>query len=248
MKKYILILSGFFMVLQNEVFACNSGDYGCEGENTHESTNCCYRLIVGTDENGNAIRHAEIYADNPNKAVYVGHGGLKDKSLTSVLIPNSVVGIGGNAFKNNNLMFVDIPDSVQYIYGNAFGENNLLKVILADTVMDLKINAFGENFSGSLICKGNNCGSVEQMLESRGYTGVFFLADEVQCTGANYYWSGASCNNKNEGVKCVNGYAKLKDRCVDPLKTFAKKHYTPAEAAQWLRDDDNNTIIITFKK
>jgi hypothetical protein len=81
--------------------------------------------------------------------------------------------------------------------------------------------------------------------------------NEEQCNSAlnskgnkKYYYNGEICKNLPSDSKdmiCVGGYAKLKGNCVDPLKTFAKKRYTPAEAAQWL-NEDNNTITLTFKK
>ena len=68
-----------------------------------------------------------------------------------------------------------------------------------------------------------------------------------------YYWTGAECVNRPDDVKkivCdyqVSGYIKIKDMCVSPENSYAKKRYTPAEAAQWL-NEDNNTITLTFKK
>lgn len=42
-------------------------------------------------------------------------------------------------------------------------------------------------------------------------------------------------------TKCKNENFRLNDGECDRLR------YTPAEAAQWLRDDDN-TVILTFRK
>ena len=75
-------------------------------------------------------------------------------------------------------------------------------------------------------------------------------ADEIHCNSEKYYYTGNSCEHRPEDpadIICSGGYAKINDNCVDPLKTFAKKHYTPAEANQWLKEDDN-FVVITFKK
>ena len=45
----------------------------------------------------------------------------------------------------------------------------------------------------------------------------------------------------------ISGYVKVGNNCYSPEVTYAKKHYTPAEANQWLKDDDN-FVVITFKK
>ena len=57
--------------------------------------------------------------------------------------------------------------------------------------------------------------------------------------GAGYYADEAS-------KKCLCSGVIYKGQCLDEYP-FAKKHYTPAEAAQWL-NEDNNTVTLTFKK
>ena len=47
-------------------------------------------------------------------------------------------------------------------------------------------------------------------------------------------------------MTCPDEQVLYKGECLDEYP-FAKKHYTPAEANKWLKDDDN-TITLLFKK
>ena len=78
---------------------------------------------------------------------------------------------------------------------------------------------------------------------------------EKKCNSmANYYFNGSTCNKRptdGEEITCdheISGYVKVGDYCASPENTYAKKHYTPAEAAQWLHDGNDNFVVITFKK
>ena len=44
-----------------------------------------------------------------------------------------------------------------------------------------------------------------------------------------------------------SGWVKVGNNCASPENSYAKKHYTPTEANQWLKDDDN-FVVLTFKK
>jgi hypothetical protein len=63
---------------------------------------------------------------------------------------------------------------------------------------------------------------------------------EDQCDGG-YYWSGKGCRNKKKGIKCDENWKQNEDFCN-------RIQYTPAEAAEVLTDDNNNSVVITFKK
>ena len=73
-------------------------------------------------------------------------------------------------------------------------------------------------------------------------------ASKDQCTGSDYGWSGTSCVYRgDEGeINCADSYVSWNNECYDEYP-FAKKHWTPAEANKWLKDDDN-FVVITFKK
>ena len=62
------------------------------------------------------------------------------------------------------------------------------------------------------------------------------------CIGG-YYLKNNACVNSEKG--CGAGYAEYNNKCWEELP-FSKKQWTPAEAAQWLKDTDN-TVIMTFK-
>jgi hypothetical protein len=88
--------------------------------------------------------------------------------------------------------------------------------------------------------------------------------NEEQCNNSlKYQWVGGKCKNlpssintcQNESFlwvrnsckkSCPQGQVYYKFDCLDEYP-FAKKKYTPAEAAQWL-NEDNNTVTLTFKK
>ena len=96
--------------------------------------------------------------------------------------------------------------------------------------------------------------------------------DKDHCTGEKYFWNGNSCSRKESycdkdmyysGYECrmrptdgtditcdydISGYVKVGNNCYSPEVTYAKKHYTPAEANQWLRDGNDNFVVLTFKK
>ena len=64
-------------------------------------------------------------------------------------------------------------------------------------------------------------------------------ASETNCESGRYYWSGASCNNKKNGINCDENWKQIETWCNHI-------RYTPAEAAKVLKDTDNE-IIMTFK-
>ena len=79
---------------------------------------------------------------------------------------------------------------------------------------------------------------------------VFAMATETQCKATKKYgWDGTSCVKKDsEGkVSCASGFVSWNNECLDEYP-FAKKRWTPAEAAKWLHDGNDNFVVLTFKK
>ncbi len=96
---------------------------------------------------------------------------------------------------------------------------------------------------------------------------------ESACTGANIEWTTDNkCVNKNytppqeannsdtggddvgdisgdfNPADCYNkGQVPYENKCWDEYP-FARKRWTPAEAAEWLHDGNDNFVVITFKK
>jgi hypothetical protein len=176
--------------------------------------------------------------------------------LNTLIIPDSVTSIGESAFQGMGLSTVILPDSITSIADEAFGSDDS-----NDPIDNLKI-----------ICKGNSesCEKIKNFLQdicvnisgsgddrrcdrSLNLANNVNLANESQCNSANYYWDGRTCNYEPDADSRVcdheiSGYVKVGDYCASPENTYAKKHYTPAEAAKWLHDGNDNFVVLTFKK
>ena len=189
----------------------------------------------------------------------IGDSAFLDLQTQKATIGDTVTDIGLFAFHSNQLSSIELPDSIKALHGATFFANPLNSIIIPDSLSSWKESEFGYN--GHIICKGEKCDTIREKLKeykvwtpdghissSNFYDNFEYVTTAEQCTGKNYYWSGTSCNNRSEGIECSGGYVKLNNNCVDPLKTFAKKHYTPAEANEWLHDGNNNFVILTFKK
>ena len=147
------------------------------------------------------------------------------------------------AFARNQLTSLTLPDSITSIDDWAFTSNfDLSTVIIPDSINieNLGREIFGDDnshlYNLKIVCKGSELS----------------LANESQCNSTNYYWNGRTCNYEPDPDSRIceyndTGYIKVGNYCASPEVTYAKKHYTPAEANQWLKDDDN-TVVLTFKK
>lgn len=179
--------------------------------------------LVQRDENGKPIYNAE----GTNFIAYTDENGEKVYALKNLVI----------------------PDTLENVDVRAFGSYR-------DNMSDLKISCKGDIakcmasmstvFPASDLCPTctctEHCFSAAQMV----------TASEAQCNSTDYYWNGSSCIREPDVSKRTcdheySGYVKVGNYCSSPENTYAKKHYTPAEALQWLKDDDN-MIILTFKK
>ena len=187
----------------------------------------------------------------------IGAWAFRDDNLSSLVISDSVSNIGTFAFDLNNLSAITIPDSATDIGEYAFASNPITSITIPDTVDSIAFCALGINLDRlnnlEIICKGNreSCANLSNLLKNYCYrhvsgkcedsidlSGKVSLATETQCTG-NYYWSGSSCNNKKNGIKCAENWKQIETWCN-------RIRYTPAEAAEVLKDTDNE-IIMTFK-
>ena len=186
--------------------------------------------------------------------------GFHRNPISSVIIPDSVTEVDSYAFGTMQAgSYVYISDTLNSVGGiKTFGSGNI------DTI--------------SIICKGdvakceglvsNYSRDENKTTESLPVTGV----DKDHCTGEKYFWNGTSCSRKEtycdkdmyySGYECrmrptdgseitcdydISGYVKVGNNCYSPEVTYAKKHYTPAEANQWLKDGNDNFVVLTFKK
>lgn len=205
------------------------------------------------DENGNLIK--EGITSIPTFAFYE-MAGVKG----TITIPNSVVSIGQRAFSRmTGLSGLVVGDSVSEITGkDAFRTNSNLEVIISDKIDTSKwhLDTFADASDKVYVnfkCMGNQevCkNSMRKFIQKAdGGTCVYCMkadqvsfgsVDESLCIKEPYYWSGSSCNNKNDGIICAERFKRNEDFCN-------RVRYTPAEAAA-VAKDDGNVVTLTFKK
>ena len=177
-------------------------------------------------------------------------------NLKDVYIADSVTGIGVDAFWMSPMENIRMSDAVTTIGSAAFQGNKLTSIIVPDTTT-ISHTSFGGNPELQIICKGSQetCASLmKQMSKYSMYTnnGNFIvdlsnnvhLANYKTCTSTNYFWDGAKCVREPDATKrkcCA-------DVCKDMGGYCNHIRYTPAEAAQVLKNDNTNEVTITFKK
>lgn len=71
--------------------------------------------------------------------------------------------------------------------------------------------------------------------------------DIVCRSGSKNTVSNCSTYALENGLLCAKGQVYWENTCYDEYP-FAKKRFTPAEAAEWLHEGNDNFVIITFKK
>lgn len=173
----------------------------------------------------------------------VGRGAFRNfPSMESVSLSDTITTIGEDAFWNNNINNLILPDSLLIVENGAFSWNSLNNLELSDSITSLGLQK-GNNHLKNLICKGSldKCTTIYEQIKSFGLNPSFSLAGESDCESKFYYWSGLSCNNKKDGIKCAENWKQNEDFCN-------RIRYTPAEAAKVLKNDNTNKIVITFKK
>ncbi len=197
--------------------------------------------------------------------------------LNSVNVPDSVQSVGISSFSSFTpswslaLKEMVIPDSItsaqvdQIFINSREGNNSSLPTIRCLGDKEKCQNALNKYLPTSV---GGSCSS--KCLSAK--VNILPVIDEKQCLGkyiwknqtctamsekecnnvSKYYYDGKECKNRpsNNIIECnyeYSGYIKVGNYCASPEETYAKKHYTPAEANKWLNDDDNY-VILTFKK
>ena len=195
----------------------------------------------------------------PESVTFIGAYAFWDaKNLTSINIPESVTNMGAGVFRDSpKLSEIIIPDTIdtsrwdaQVFYGLSpdteivcQGDVERCKQKLAKYIPESK----GGNCTDSCINKDiQPAQSSAQCNGSYIYeNGNCHKRNEEQCNDTgDYYYNGATClyRPRNRQIVCVNPNYKANDGYCDRLR------YTPAEAAEVLRDDNTNSVTITFKK
>ena len=181
----------------------------------------------------------------------IGEHAFHDNELTELKLPNSVKIISESAFETNySLKTLELGDSIYEVAEGAFMDSPITTIIIPDTLNNIGDElSFGPSLQ-NVICRGENekCAIIQEKFAEAGYDVQFSSANKDQCNSTMYYFNGKECIREPEisNRECVSGYVVWEGQCLDEYP-FAKKHWTPAEANEWL-NNDNNTVTITFKK
>ena len=182
-------------------------------------------------------------------------GGNNNTSIYTVTIGEGITHIGGWVFEDSsNITSINIPDSITSVGESPFANTSLTNIILPDSVTDVDEDAFRYGSEGiNITCRGNatSCAALEAKLRNGMYTNHFsYTSDKASCENSGtgmYVWENNVCNRRSGDATtsvsesdCYNqGKVFYQDACVDEYP-FAKKHWTPAEAAQYLKDTDKS--------
>lgn len=107
-----------------------------------------YTFTMGTKD----LIYTAKFAENPDMSIFEFTSdtqrctitGLKDKSVTEIVVPSCVTDIDDEAFKFlNNITSITFPSSLQTIGDGAFqGCTNLLRIVIPNGVVSIGRNAF----------------------------------------------------------------------------------------------------------
>jgi hypothetical protein len=197
-----------------------------------------------------------------NSITKIGEWGFRENSISNLNLSANLMEIGSFAFDINSLNSVIIPDGVNDMTGWSFASNPIDELIIPDSVTNIEMLSLGSDFDRlrnmKIVCKGNSqtCTKIKELLLNYCYkqeNGVcnssINLSDNVklanykECVSINYFWNGAECVREPDVSK-----RKCCSSCKDMGGWCNRIRYTPAEAAQVLKDDNTNEVTITFKK
>ncbi len=183
------------------------------------------------------------------------------RNVNDVEIGNSVTTIKNNAFAWTGINSITMSDNLKNLNMSALRGTKLTEITLPYTT-NIAIGSLGEHLI-NVTCLGDEqkCANLKNQLKNYQYDyngildldlsqdGAFSIAGKEKCNTENYYWDGKGCEKTREdGSKpCANDYVSYKSECLSEYP-FAKKRWTPAEAAEWLHDGNDNFVVITFKK
>ncbi len=177
----------------------------------------------------------------------------KTDQIKKIIISEGVTRVGAGAFKNlQNLESIYIPDSVESLGNWAFQSAGKLKsisipnAVIAASVFagstNLEFAQFKDNaMVGSHVFDGTKIPSCSNKHTSCGICNDYVKSGLgcVKDCGVGYLGKEGKCIDASLG--CGAGYRQFENFCNHV-------HWTPADAAKVLRDDNTNEVTITFKK
>ncbi len=192
----------------------------------------------------------------------IGKNAFVGLSLRSINMDDTVASISSYAFAYNySNMSLELPDSLEEIASKAFRGPYIQSLIIPSTIKNIETGALGSDTytisNMTIICMGGKteCDKLKEKLQTYTHldgsnnkqtinlSGNVKLAGYKECVSTNYFWNGAECVREPDlsKRKCCS------DVCKDVGGYCNRIRYTPAEAVEVLKDD-NNFVVITFRK
>ncbi len=193
----------------------------------------------------------------------IGSAAFYLSNVSKLKIGESVTSVGQAAFEGNKIKSVELADSIRSISSYSFVSGlSSASIIIPDTIDSIGFNSLGWydwaiNQNKNIICRGNNCERVSDLLKNYGcrkgderltvdVSNKMSLAGENQCNSEKYYWTGGMCSNRptdGSAIECDEGwYATNKDVCAR-----IKLRYTLPEADAATSNDNENMIEWIFE-
>ncbi len=163
------------------------------------------------------------------KGSFTGAAALVSVSMSGVEV------VGEQAFRDAYLLKEAYMPKVEIIETGGFDWNKSLENVYAPSVRIIDSLAFENAVSLKYIEMGNNVSIGSSAFHNTKIQNCGNGGTCINC-GDKYALLGKGCVNK-----CPDNF-KINDGYCDRIR------YTPAEAAQVLRDDNTNEVTITFKK
>ena len=189
-----------------------------------------------------------------------GYAFYNTGNLTSITIPNNITSIGNFAFQNSGLTSITIPTSVTDIgtwaFTSTFNDVNCIGTQDACNTLKNNMKNHGAQFNDNQFhvvsnptpnCNSYSGGQCRTCKNGYGLSGGVCVATTNSTTPQEGAEQGETGTTETEDSCHAKGQVLWDGACMDTYP-FTKKRWTPAEAAEWLNDDNNNFVIITFKK
>lgn len=228
MKKGILFI-GAITLCTNVIYRAQAKVISCINGLREDKATICEKCGDNCNWSyDDSSKHLEVFGKgNMNDYLngsYFPWGNFHIESLNV----SGIEKLGRNAFHAHpELKRVDLAASITNLEPGAFQDAGVEIIAVTDQINNIGFWSFLKNPLNNIMCIGEikKCEEVKSMMKEAS---AVFSDDKFNIIG------------------CPQGKVIYKGQCLDEYP-FAKKHYTPAEAAQWL-NEDNNTITITFKK